>query len=74
MTWFNTCTDDKKFLQECFRERPVIDASPEKPRLVLVPVNLGDIHRGLMVIDVPLKEVYFDGRLRPTFSKMSIRS
>ncbi|XP_068705840.1 uncharacterized protein [Montipora foliosa] len=68
MTWLDT--GDKKFIHECFKER-LVEVNPEKLSLVLVPVNLSGTHWGLLVIDVRLKEVYFDDGLRWTFSNMS---
>ena len=39
--------------------------------LVLVPVNMGNVHWGLMVLDVKNKEAYFDDGLGYSFSKTS---
>ena len=39
--------------------------------LVLVPVNMDNVHWGLMVLDVKNKEAYFDDGLGYSFSKTS---
>lgn len=38
--------------------------------LVLVPVNMDNVHWGLMVLDVKNKEAYFDDDLGYSFSKL----
>ena len=69
ITWLNT--GDEDFIQECFKEK-LLNINPEMLRLVLVPVNMSDMHWGLMVIDVGSREAFFDDGLGWTFPKISL--
>jgi len=44
-TWLNT--GDGDFVRKCFRER-LLNVQPDFLSLVLVPVNMNDMHWGLM--------------------------
>lgn len=60
ITWLDT--GDKSFIRQCFRER-LQNVDPGSLKLVLVPVNMDDVHWGLMVIDITSKIAYFDDGL-----------
>lgn len=68
ITWLNT--GDRDFIRQCFAEI-LENVKPGVLSLVLIPVNMGDVHWGLMVIDVKNKEAYFDDGLGWSFSKPS---
>lgn len=68
ITWLNT--GDRGFIRQCFQE-VLLNVKPGLLSLVLVPVNMDDVHWGLMVVDVKNKEVYFDDGLGWSFSKTS---
>ena len=60
ITWLDT--GDKSFIRQCFRES-LQNVDPGSLKLVLVPVNMGNAHWGLMVIDITSKIAYFDDGL-----------
>ena len=59
---------DEDFIGECFREM-LAGVNPDALNLVLLPVNLNDMHWGLVVIDLVTKQAYFDDGIRWTFSR-----
>lgn len=59
---------DEDFIGECFREM-LAGVNPDSLSLVLLPVNLNDVHWGLVVIDLVTKQAYFDDGLGWTFSR-----
>ena len=68
ITWLDT--GDGDFIHECFQEK-LLDVKPEMLRLILLPVNMSDMHWGLMVLDVHSKEVFFDDGLKWNFPRIS---
>ena len=67
-TWLDT--GDGDFIHECFQEK-LLDVKPEMLCLILLPVNMSDMHWGLMVLDVHSKEAFFDDGLKWTFPRIS---
>ena len=65
ITWLDT--GDEDFINDCFREI-MAGVNPDALSLVLLPVNLKDMHWGLVVIDLVTKQAYFDDGLGWTFS------
>lgn len=68
ITWLDT--GDRDFVRECFQER-LLNVKPDLLSLILVPVNMNEIHWGLMVLDVQSKEAFFDDGLGWTPPKIS---
>lgn len=68
ITWLNT--GERSFIRQCFEEM-LQNVKPGLLSLVLVPVNMNNVHWGLMVLDVKNKEAYFDDDLGYSFSKTS---
>ena len=68
ITWLNT--GERSFIRQCFEEM-LQNVKPGLLSLVLVPVNMDNVHWGLMVLDVKNKEAYFDDGLGYSFSKTS---
>nr|XP_058962552.1 uncharacterized protein LOC131789459 [Pocillopora verrucosa] len=68
ITWLNT--GERSFIRQCFEE-VLQNVKPGLLSLVLVPVNMDNVHWGLMVLDVKNKEAYFDDGLGYSFSKTS---
>ncbi len=68
ITWLNT--GDSDFIRQCFEEI-LENVKPGVLSMVLIPVNMGEVHWGLMVVDVKNKEAYFDDGLGWSFSKPS---
>lgn len=66
ITWLNT--GERSFIRQCFEEM-LQNVKPGLLSLVLVPVNMNNVHWGLMVIDIKNKEAYFDDGLGWSFSK-----
>jgi len=60
-TWLGP--GDRSFIHQCFREC-LQNVEPGSLKLVLVPVNMGYVHSGLMVIDIKSRTAYFDNGLR----------
>ena len=67
-TWLDT--GDGDFIHECFQEK-LLDVKPEMLCLILLPVNMSDMHWGLMVLDVHSKEAFFDDGLKWNFPRIS---
>lgn len=68
ITWLDT--GDEHFIRDCF-EQLLVNVRPDLLRVILVPVNMNEVHWGLMAVDVSQRKAYFDDGLGWSFPSIT---